>query len=343
MIAIEERTFLQSGKLFRPFSHTAEVSGRRYSIALQRVITDFGADVPFRKISNKLAEHYGIDVPESSAQKITEKHAADIKGTEDLHGHVPLRKGVRNLVCQTDGTMIPIVDTYEKTEDGELIDKRKTRSVRWKEGRLAFARRKDQTDSVFGGTLGLADEAGDQWYYCAIRAGLGEQTKVHCVGDGARWISEQVDRVFGKDTGYLIDFYHLCDYLASASKKCSKTPEKWLDKQRERMKQGSVDEVLQSLSAHIEPKSVKDIDAPVRCCYRYIKNRLDQFDYKSAIENALPIGSGEIESAHRYIIQDRLKLSGAWWKEKNAENMLALRILRENNEWDSYWENLKAA
>jgi hypothetical protein len=38
-----------------------------------------------------------------------------------------------------------------------------------------------------------------------------------------------------------------------------------------------------------------------------------------------------------------LKLSGAWWKERNAESMLALRIIRENNEWDGYWENLKAA
>ncbi len=343
MITIDERTFLKSGKLYRPFSYTAEVTGRCYSIALQRVITDFGADVPFKKISNKIVEHYGIEVPESSAQKITETHAATIKEKEDLHGHVPQRIGVRCLVCQTDGTMIPIVDTYEKTEGGEVIDKRKTRSVRWKEGRLTLARQRDRIDNVFGGTLGTADEAGDQWYYCAIRSGLGEQTKVHCVGDGAPWISDQVDRVFGKDTGYLIDFYHLCDYLSSASKQCSEDPNKWFAQQKERMKEGGVDKVLQSLSPHIEPESVEDKDAPVRRCYRYIKNRLDQFDYKSAIENDLPIGSGEIESAHRYVIQSRLKLSGAWWKERNAENMLALRIIRENNDWDGYWENLKAA
>ncbi len=343
MIAIDERTFLQNRKLYRPFSYTAEVTSRCYSIPLQRVITDFGADVAFKKISNKLREHYGIEVPESSAQKITEKHAEKIKEAEDLYGHIPRRIGVRCLICQTDGTMIPIVETHEKNKEGEVIDKRKTRSVRWKEYRLTLARQKGRKDYVFGGALGLADKAGDQWFYCAIRAGLGEQTKVHCVGDGATWISDQVDRVFGKDTGYLIDFYHLCDYLAAASKKCSEEPKKWLAHQKKRMKEGSVDKVLQSLSPHIEPTSVKDIDAPVRCCCRYINNRLDQFDYKSAIENDLPIGSGEIESAHRYVIQDRLKLAGAWWKERNAENMLALRIIRENNEWDGYWENRKAA
>ncbi|NOQ13881.1 MAG: hypothetical protein GQ583_05275, partial [Methyloprofundus sp.] len=54
----------------------------------------------------------------------------------------------------------------------------------------------------------------------------------------------------------------------------------------------------------------------------------------------LPIGSGEIESAHRYVIQKRLKLSGAWWKEENIERMLALRVVRANEEWDEYWDNL---
>lgn len=300
--------------------------------------------MPFRKISTKLVEHYGIDVPESSAQKITERHAETIKDNEDVHGHVPKRIGQDCLICQTDGTMIPIVETYNENEDGKVIDKRKTRKVCWKECRLALSRKKGQTDYVFGGTMGSADEAGDQWFYSAIRAGLGENTKAHCVGDGARWIADQVDRVFGKGTGYLIDFYHLCEYLSPASEKCSaKDPKKWMDEQKENLKQGSVDKVLQALSPHLEVASAQDADAPVRRCNRYMQNRLDQFDYKSAIADDLPIGSGEIESAHRYVIQDRLKLSGAWWNEKNAGNMLALRINRENNDWNQYWEDQKAA
>jgi hypothetical protein len=34
----------------------------------------------------------------------------------------------------------------------------------------------------------------------------------------------------------------------------------------------------------------------------------------------LPIGSGEIESAHRYVIQNRLKIAGAWWKMENLSS-----------------------
>jgi hypothetical protein len=311
---------------------------------LQRIITDFGADMSFQKVPKKLMEHYGISSPISAAQKITERHAQSIKEREVLHRNIPDDDGVRCLICETDGTMIPIVDTNDRNDDGDRVDKRKTRRVRWKEGCLTISREEDKVDPVYGGTLDSKDIVGDHLFDCAIRAGFGEKTKAHCVGDGAPWIAEQVERIFSTQGNFLIDFYHLCDYLAAASKKCSlENPTKWLDRQKKRMKEGALNKVLNSLALHEEPESIQDKDAPVRCCLRYINNRSGQFEYESAIANNLPIGSGEIESAHRYVIQDRLKISGAWWKENNAENMLALRIIRENGEWDQYWENNKAA
>jgi hypothetical protein len=53
----------------------------------------------------------------------------------------------------------------------------------------------------------------------------------------------------------------------------------------------------------------------------------------------LPIGSSAIEGAHRYVIQSRLKLAGAWWKLNNAKHMLALRVCRANGDWGPYWES----
>jgi len=64
---------------------------------------------------------------------------------------------------------------------------------------------------------------------------------------------------------------------------------------------------------------------------------MDQLKYQDALNKDLPIGSGEIESAHRYVVQKKLKLSGAWWEIQNAEHMLALRINRANRKWDGYW------
>ena len=171
--------------------------------------------------------------------------------------------------------------------------------------------------------------------HCAILAGTGKQTKLHCVGDGATWICEQVDGVFGPQAVFLIDFYHLCDYLAAASKGCAPDkPSAWMEQQKQRMKENNAFDVLSALTPHREPEAVPDKDAPIGKCYRYITNRIGQFNYESALEADLPIGSGEIESAHRYVIWQRLKIAGAWWKEDNAKNMLGLRTLRSNNDWD---------
>ena len=82
--------------------------------------------------------------------------------------------------------------------------------------------------------------------------------------------------------------------------------------------------------------------APVRRCYGYLANRPGQFNYQAAIAANLPIGSGEVESAQRYVIQQRLKLPGAWWTIDNAQAMLNLRVLRENGQWNNYWARLAA-
>lgn len=141
-----------------------------------------------------------------------------------------------------------------------------------------------------------------------------------------------------------MDFYHLSEYLGAAA--CAiKGPaaQSWLWRQQERMKANQSGQVLAALARSREAETVADVSAPVRRCERYIQARRDYLDYKGAIERGWPIGSGEIESGHRSVLQARLKLSGAWWKEENAEKMLALRVARANGEWRSYWQGVRQA
>ncbi len=196
----------------RPFSQSARVSCRSYSTPLQRIITDFGADVPFGRIPKKLQEHYGITVPVSSAQKITQNHAALVLREHQTQTQIPAQKGVSQLIVEMDGSMIPIVETQSLTAKTEKIDRRKTRTVGWREARLCLARQTGSSQPIFGVTLGSVDAAGEQLADSAIRAGVGTNTSVHGVGDGAPWIANQVNRIFGSKATYLIDFYHLCDY-----------------------------------------------------------------------------------------------------------------------------------
>lgn len=299
--------------------------------------------MPFGKIPAKLQEHHGISVPVSSAQAITQQHAKQVLETQlsTSKTDIPQADGVECLIVEMDGSMIPIVTTQVTTIEGERVDRRNTRRIGWQEARLGLSRTPKQDCPIFGATLGTTDEAGEQLVTSAIRAGVGQQTYVHGVGDGAEWIANQIDQRFGDPGCYLLDFYHLCEYLAAASSVCAPDGSKaWMEQQKRRLKRNHVAAVLKALYPYREPNSVPDQTAPTRSAYRYIDNRWHQLDYKGAIAAGLPIGSGEIESAHRYVIQQRLKRSGSWWTVEKAWAMLALRVMRANQDWQSYWLNL---
>ena len=322
----------------RPFSELAQVSHCSYSTHLQRVICDFGADHAFGQVSLKLEEHYGIRLAESAARLITELHANRLHEQDDIYQ--TKQPNAEVIVAESDGSMVPIVETLlSESEETGKVDRRKKRTVFWKEARLSLAHAQGSTTPCFAGTLESVETAGKQLLKCVEQAGAYTDTKVHSLGDGAPWIAHQVETHFGSNGHYLIDFYHVCDYFAAAAPFCAKGHEKaWMEEQKSAMKLNQYEEVLHKLSPFIEPATVENKNAPVRACYRYLKNRPEQLNYKDAIDSELPIGSGEIESAHRYVLQKRLKLSGAWWKINHAKSMISLRICRANNRWKDYWQ-----
>jgi hypothetical protein len=338
-IAILEPVFRRSGKQFRPFMMVAGVTSRSYSRPLERAVTDFGSDDAFETITKKLHEHYGIDIPTSSARRITEYHASEMdKKCKECS--IPENIGCEQQIGETDGCMIPIV-SFGKEEG----DKRKQRILQWKEARLAMVHKQGSTTPKFDATYQKSvDDAGKSLLTCAVKAGFGAKTKMHAVSDGASWIANQVDEKFGIQGNYLVDFFHVCEYLAEAAKTCCPDdPRKWMDEQKMLLKNNEYLKVIKELKAHIEADCSDGKNVPVYACYRYLNNRTDQLNYKDAIKKELPIGSGEIESANRYVIQKRLKLAGAWWKGENVNPMLALRVVRANDEWDEYWKNLAMA
>lgn len=202
------------------------------------------------------------------------------------------------LIAEIDGSMIPVVQTG--TTDGKgPMDRRKTRKVSWKEGKLSLIRRADEINPVFAVTLGDAATAGADLMRLAVAAGFDQRSRVHGLGDGAPWIEDQIEQQFGAQGTYLVDFYHVCDYLAAA-KVCAANDSGWMERQKDRLKTDRLSLVMATLAPFQEPASVPVELAPVRACYRYLVNRPGQFKYQAAIKAGLPIGSGEVESAHRY-------------------------------------------
>jgi hypothetical protein len=324
----------------RPFVSGAKVIPSGCSRPLQRVIVDFAADQPFAQTRAKLREHYGFEIGESTIQRITFAHAEAMFEADQEAFDFPEAPGLgAPIIVETDGGMVPVVEPNAAEQD-----KRKGKTLAWREAKLSLAHPRGSRTPVYAGAIeGGVEAAGRQLLKCAIRAGFGACSRVHAVGDGAPWIVGQIEEQFGQQGSYLIDFYHVCEYLSPAAEAIApgaEAREAWMEAQKDALKTGRLETTLQALARHCEAPEVEDEQAPVRRCYRYLSARKKQLNYRQALADGLPIGSGEIESAHRYIAQQRLKRPGAWWRVKHAEYMLALRITRINGDWDAYWAKL---
>lgn len=317
------------GRLVRPFCEQAGVKSHGYSRRLQRVLVDFGAESSFEKSVERVKEHYRITIPAASLRQQTLAHGRAMVSIPDAKN----AKAAGQIITQMDGSMIPVMEPGP--EDG-----RKGKKLFWREVRLCCARPPGQARALYAATLGSAETASWFWREIAQAAGLKPKTLVHGVGDGAPWIVEKFTDNFGWQGSYLVDFYHLSQYLAAAAPQTSAAQQKkWLHRQQARLLNNQVPKVLRNLEGRLEPQSV--LEAPVRAAYTYVSSRIKHLDYRKAQRHQWPIGSGEIESAHGHVVQDRLKLSGCWWKETNASAMLNLRVGRANDLWRSYWERAK--
>lgn len=68
----------------------------------------------------------------------------------------------------------------------------------------------------------------------------------------------------------------------------------------------------------------------------YFERNLPFMDYATYLANGWPIASGVIEGACRHFVKDRCELSGMRWSLTGAEQLLHLRAVAENDDWDAY-------
>jgi hypothetical protein len=338
---VEEQTWRDTYKKpHRPLPERLEVRNRQKSLRLQRLLTDFGADDSFENAARKMKEHHGLEMGASAVRETTLHHAEKISEKLEALWSEPFRAlpahGAKQLITEADGSFLRIVPSN--------LPRKGKRPRDWTEVRVVAAQKKGAARAVFSATFGPVEQAGRCWAMVARLAGWALDTQVHGLGDGAEWICRQLREIFGAEARYLIDFYHLMDYLAAAAGSICRGKEKcWLRTQKRRLKKGQWKKVCAELQKHLEPEHRTDEEAPVRRAWRYMSNRPTSFDYHIALAEELPIGSGMIESSHGHLLQKRLKQNGMAWIIENAEIMAHLRVDRANEGWEQYWENARAA
>ena len=120
----------------------------------------------------------------------------------------------KQIVAQIDGGMIPIVEP-----DASQKDKRKGKSCRGKRRRFrSRTPREAARRSTAAGSKAAWRRRGGASSTARFGRASGRIRAVHAVGDGAPWIVGQIEELFGEQGSYLIDFYHVCEYLSAAAK-----------------------------------------------------------------------------------------------------------------------------
>lgn len=227
------------------------------------------------------------------------------------------------VYAQADGAMLLTDQGYKEAKLGRIF--------------AATALKKSVVDergghiesSVFVGHLGTAIE-----FKVKLEAQLdsykGRGKDLVFISDGAVWLRQLMEKSYPQAT-LILDIYHALEHIGEVGKAsfgADKAASDWFNIQRKLLLESCLDEVL------INIKALKtDCALPHSVC-AYLESNRDRMDYQAYRQRGLLIGSGAIESAHRTVMQRRLKRSGQRWSIKGAQRVLNLRVCLMSDRWE---------
>ncbi len=164
------------------------------------------------------------------------------------------------------------------------------------------------------------------------------------INDGAVWIHNWCKDMY-PDAVHVLDYYHACEHLhefVGLAFKDTEAGKNWAQEQKDKLLESKTAEVIGAITAIKCPtKQAKENQANLLNYYKDNFLRMDYSRYRKI--GCGIIGSGAIESAHKAIIQKRLKQSGQRWSNKGAQNVLNLRVINGSGQWNKVIRNIKLA
>lgn len=151
------------------------------------------------------------------------------------------------------------------------------------------------------------------------------------IADGATWIWNWVEDTY-PGCIQIVDFFHakehLCEFAKDYFKDLGQRSD-WIELQSQAMLDKGITPVLRTLEGL--PRRTEKLGKLIG----YYKNHEKRMQYHVFREKGLQIGSGAIESAHRDVLQKRLKLPGQRWTMEGLQQMAQLRATYKSGKWES--------
>jgi hypothetical protein len=148
---------------------------------------------------------------------------------------------------------------------------------------------------------------------------------------------------YGVSLVIILDIIHVLEYLWKAAfvfhHEGDPAAESWVKERLAKILRGESSWVAAGMrrSATLNELDAKQ-RAPVDDCADYLLKYAPYLGYDQYLAKGYPIATGVIEGACRYLVKDRMEITGARWSLQGAEDILRLRSLRASGDFEEYWE-----
>lgn len=158
--------------------------------------------------------------------------------------------------------------------------------------------------------------------------------------DGYEPLQTRITHQF-PDFTLILDFIHADEYLWEVANALlgEQHPQRldWMADHTLKILSGQTEQVIASFQQMAQDQQYTATQrAQLEKTAAYFQRNLPYMAYDTYLQRGWPIASGVIEGACRHFVKDRCELSGMRWTQPGVENLLRLRAVAENGDWDDY-------
>jgi hypothetical protein len=178
----------------------------------------------------------------------------------------------------------------------------------------------------------------------ALRQEWQKAKTVVWISDGGKGFWRLYHQCFSQRAIAILDFYHAAQNLWKVAAACldgrTKKARQWFKWVRHQLRHGQQEQVIAQLAYAIDfrefPSSVLNTLTNV---HNYLQTHYKHIKYQKFKELGLPLGSGMVESACKWLIQQRFKGVGMRWSENGFNHLLHLRLAWVNGRFDQLFSS----
>jgi hypothetical protein len=244
------------------------------------------------------------------------------------------------LAISADGVMVPL-RSKPKTPKGKII---------WREVKVAIFARLDKRLTQAGTVVTrlrqrrLVAVLGDVERFIPLLLLEAKkqsfETAPHVVwlSDGGRGFWRVYRQCFADCALAVLDFYHAAGHLWRVATVLFSTPTErlnWFKRWRHALRHGQHQTVLAMLTSLVNTDLLSGQSLKVLIQVQaYFQRHHAHIRYRHFAQQQIPLGSGMVESACKWLIQQRFKGVGMHWSEDGLNHLLILRVAWANQRFD---------